>query len=121
MPRPKDGPAVRTLKILERALAKAERTAQRRATRKANWSDPAEKAAYLREYKRNKRNEHVPEDRVCRGCKETVASTRRWVRLSAPIIFDGQQCWAVCRSCAMRHSEWNKPKACAEAETTGST
>lgn len=76
------------MKQVQDALRALER-AERQLKRRADWSDPAAKREYVREYKRKKRQSKLPADRKC-SCGRVFLKTKSWVLKCNP---------PVCRSC----------------------
>lgn len=84
------GDVFKAVKDAVRALERAER----RTRNKADWSDKASRLEYVREYKRKRRAEKIPANRVCPGCGKVKLSSKSWVlRQGKP---------AVCRGCDRR-------------------
>lgn len=70
---------------------------------KVDWSDPADRAAYLRLRRRKQRLLALPKDRKCPNCGQLKPGSRQWVvfnRERVTMPFSGS---AVCRGCAMKY------------------
>lgn len=72
------------------ALEKALAADDRRAKRKADWTDNNDKRVYIARYKREQREVHIPTSRRCPVCKKVFVKSRSWV-------VKGEK--ATCRKC----------------------
>lgn len=114
------------LEAITKTLEREEKKVERKKQNKADWTDPAEKRAYIADYKRKQREKWLPNPRVCPCCGETKPQNRQWVVFARTKLIGAQgpevsrvrsvygsaARYAVCRTCAMYKFDgalWSKP------------